>query len=251
MTSHFLFAILGACLTVMTLASPASCALKVAYSEDVPWMMTQNNDASGIAIDILREAANRADIELEFVKAAPNACLSMLKKGSVDLLPEVREDAKLESYADYITPPYLTGRSFVIYSLRDKASLYPRYEKLRWHYVATVKGETYFEPFTIDRTIAKKRYNSLSTAFSRLLSSNVHAVATTECEGGYWLATHQDLARDISRTGIQYDEYNPVYFAVSRKSQNMAEATALGSALISMIQDGAIEDIRARYIMGY
>ncbi|NJB67480.1 polar amino acid transport system substrate-binding protein [Desulfobaculum xiamenense] len=246
-------------LLVLTLLAALICAvpaqatarLNVVYTESAPWSMSVNATPSGIAVDILREAAKRAGIGLDFVSTPPRQRLRMLDSGKADLAIETFTDKGLERHADMLTPPYLTRRIFVIYSLAERTGDYPRYEKLRWHQVAVVRNRTYFDPFYTDRTISKTSCPTLGDAFARLLRHGVHAVATEECEGGYWLATHQNLARDIARTGISYNEYRPVHFALSRKSKNADAAQALGPALISMIQDGTIADIRARYLMGY
>lgn len=244
-------ALLLAVLLVFGAGAAHAAALTVAYSDDAPWSMKQNGAPTGIAVDILREAASRAGVDLSFTHATRKKCYSLLAKGAADLMLEIQQESGVDRFADLITPPYLTGRNHVVYALKKTADQYPRYEKLRWHYVAVQRGKKTFEPFATDRSIAKKRYNSLDTAFSRLLHRQVHAVATTEAEGGYWLATHQDEARRVARTGIRYKGYDPVYFAVSKKSEHQKAARSLGPAIISMIQDGSIEDIRARYTMGY
>lgn len=230
----------------------ASTLATVVYTRNEPWAMTQKGTPAGVSIDILKEAASRADITLNFLEAPAREKQRLLAQGNADLTVNVREGDKILRTCETITPAYLTGRRFVIYSLRNSVGNYPRYEKLRWHYVGIVRGKTYFEPFYSDRSIAKKRFRTLSDAFYRLMSHNVHAVAASECAGGYWLSQHQDLSRHISRTPIAFDEYRPMYIGLSKKSPNRKELqTQLSQALISMLQDGSMKSIRSRYHMGF
>jgi diguanylate cyclase (GGDEF)-like protein/PAS domain S-box-containing protein len=97
-------------------APAAAAALKLqvgVYQNNPKIFVDKNGKASGILIDILRQVAAREGWELSYTRCEWEACLDMLGKGQLDLMPDVAFTPERSSQFDFNKVPVLFSWSQV------------------------------------------------------------------------------------------------------------------------------------------
>ncbi|WP_461208281.1 substrate-binding periplasmic protein [Desulfocurvus sp. DL9XJH121] len=224
--------------------------LVVALSELAPWKMVLDGEPQGIDVDILSEAAARMGLGLEFRVASFSRCLKDMKAGKADLMTGLLRLPERESWLVYVTPPYVTETASAFYSTRSRAPTIVRYEYLRGLRIGVKRGEKHFPQFDYDRELRKAEVRDLDDGFRRLLAGQVQAVAAEEFQADWWLAAHHRTAEHVAKTPLRYQGYQPMFCAFSAKSPKSALAAELGATLASMISDGFVGRVLARYAVG-
>lgn len=222
----------------------------VALSNLPPWKMMQDTTPTGIDVDILREAAMRMNVGLEFKPGSFGECLTRMKSGKADLMTGLLMTPAREKYLVYVTPPYSTQTASAFYALKKRASAIDRYEYLRRLRTGVKRGEKHFPQFDIDRELRKTRVNSMEDGFRRLKNGSIGAFIANEIQADWWLAAHPKTDSIVDKAPLKYHGYQPMHFAFSRKSRYADRAGQLGGILVQLIQDGTIDAVLRRYSIG-
>lgn len=230
--------------------APDAVVLSVAVSDLPPWRIVDHGEVTGIEPDVLREAAARMGVGLEFKAGSDKQCLDRVRKGQADLMGGLEMPEAGDSRLVFAMPPYATGTTSVFYALRSRAAGIVGYEYLRALRVAVGRGEKHFPQFDLDSQQRKTRTSGPADGFARLVAGEVQAVVAEELRADWWLAAHPRTAGRVAKTPLAYRGEQALYFAFSAKSPHAALAPALGEALASMIRDGSLARIVARYDAG-
>jgi len=240
---------------VLTLAPGPSRAqdqsvLIVALSSLPPWKMVLDTGPAGIDVDILREAAARMNVGLEFRNGEFRDCLKWMKTGQVDIMTGLLMVPEREDFLTYVTPPYSTRTTSAFYALKKRAPQIDHYENLRYVRVGVKRGEKHFPQFDIDPEVRKTQVASLAEGFDKLIHEHYGTFIANELQADWWLAEHTATARLVAKAPLKYQGYQDMYFAFSNQSAHAERADQLGKTLVAMIQDGTIDAILDRYAIG-
>ncbi len=221
--------------------------LVVAFSEAPPWkILSPQQEYIGIDMDILQRLASKHDLQL-VVKPAPLArCLEMLKSGDADVVSNLMRTTDRESFIRYLEVPYQTHTDKVFYLQTGNPRDIRRYEELEGLSIGVKRGAKYDPRFDNDLQLYKESAVTSLVNLKKLAIGRLDAVLSTESEGDYWIK-HLNWQGTFKKATLRFDEPRAVYFGLSRHSKLLNLAVAFETDLRQLLQNGELEQIRARY----
>jgi signal transduction histidine kinase/DNA-binding response OmpR family regulator len=226
------------------LTSPQRTSLKIGFQNSPPY---QFSDAAGLpagpAVELMRAAAAREDIRLEWVWA-PDGPEKALVSGQVDLWPLLVDLPERRKFL-YITAPYLRMRY---------AFVFPRALDIRQP--ADLAGKAVAANLHIDsdRRTARKFFPGSQLLGVQTVGDVMNAVCSGAAQGGFLslnsisAAPHEPCAqRDLRVKPLDGADYR---FGIgARKDSREARSAAdrLRDAIGHMAEEGALVDIDFRW----
>src|ERR1700752_1750716 len=83
-------------------ANPSAPTLVFAFSELEPWKTMNGAQYGGASTEIVRELAQRADMQLKIVPCPLPRCLVMLEQGSADIAIGIQESRERGRYLHFL-----------------------------------------------------------------------------------------------------------------------------------------------------
>jgi len=204
-------------------------------------------EASGIDVEIVREIARRLGLEVEFVACPWLRCLSLMEKGTVDIISSAYRKPDRESYMQYFDVPYLDRLPVAFYFLRDSGVRVDRYEDLHGiESVGVLKGACYFPRFDEDKAIRRFEVASQDQLFPMLAAGRIQVVAGYKPTENYRLIA-EGYESLIERSSYEFDELAQVFMAVSRSSPLAGRFAEINEINRALIQEGFVGDVVKKY----
>lgn len=142
---------------------------------------TKTGQASGLDVDLLKRAFK--DKTLSFKVAPWDEALSMLKDGTVDIIPNIAETRDRKEFIEFSTC-YRDSCKYAFYGLDKSCDSYEALHELK---VGVMEGYEYFPKFDQDALINKDESINESVLFKKLIKGQVDVLIMDEAIGDYYL----------------------------------------------------------------
>lgn len=143
-TCFIALAILCICLTGRTATSAEAEKLRVAYINYPPFNYPSDGEASGIAVDLVREVCARLGLEPVFIQLPFARLLYEMRAGEVDCAANVYWSAERSKYLYYV-PFSFIQEEMAVYVKKGSGLQVETVDDLVGHAVGAVRGYHYGE----------------------------------------------------------------------------------------------------------
>ena len=228
------------------LSSGAQTAI-VAFSEFPPYKMIVNGKQTGIDVDILQEISKQMDLTLDFKNGTLEECLMMMKQGQADLMTSLLRRAEREPYIHYVQPRYRARSDKVFYVLQKHQKTIRIYDDLKTLKIGVKGGTNYAPAFDSDKELDKLPAPSIKINIAKLVAGQIDTFITTDSEGDYWIKT-LGLQDRITKAPFKFQQLDPIYMGISKKSAFTGEAKRFGRILKKLVDEGVVQRIIEKYV---
>jgi polar amino acid transport system substrate-binding protein len=234
--------------------TPAVGTIRYAVFPAPPYMIGAGNAShamSGIDVEIVMEIARRLQYKIEVIKCPWARCLDLLKNGEADLLSSVYKKPEREAFMLYFDQPYLNQLPIAFYSLKEKHYLIQKYEDIyQFGHVGLLKGASYFDRFDQDPRVKRVEVPSQDQLFPMLLAGHLDIIAGYVPTENYRLKV-EGYSDQIERSTYQYDQPEPVYMTISKKSPLIVSFDKINQVNSQLIKEGVVDRIVNSYYDQY
>lgn len=220
--------------------------LVVAVSEFPPYKIIVDGKASGIDLDILREIGSRMDFSISVKIGTFEDCLAMMKRGDADLMSSLLFRSEREQYILYVHPRYRVRSDKVFYVKKGSEKLIRQFDDLKNLRIGVKAGVAYAPLFDTDRELDKVPGQSIRENISKLLAGQIDTFIDTDTEGDYWIKKMK-LQDKIVKSIFKFQQLDPIYLGISKKSVFKDKAKSLGRNLKYLIDRGIVQRIVDKY----
>ncbi len=218
----------------------------VALDNWPPWKISGNGEFGGTDVLILEEISRRLDINFSFVESSWARCIQMLDDGEVDMITSFVKTPERENYTYYLEPEYRIDE-IVFYMHKDRPVTVNVYNDLYNFKVGTIKGAFYFDSFNDDQQIDKEELISDPQLLKMLASGRIDLMIGYKHSLDYFIAL-EGFAGQFDQVEYRVTLENPVYMAMSKKSDHIDLIPQLSRVLQEMVESGEIEEIIESFI---
>ena len=88
---------------------------------------------------------------------------------------------------------------------------------------------------------------SIKINISKLVAGQIDTFITTDLEGDYWIKT-LGLQDRITKARFKFQQLDPTYMGISKKSAFAAEAKRFGSILKELVDKGMVQRTVEKYL---
>lgn len=207
----------------------------------------KNGQATGIAVDVMRQVMAKSGDELQFVFHPAKRLNILMDEGRVDInyadSPEWNPDDAAQRFV--YSQPYLKVREY-LYFLDDHPARHLPIEQLRGLRIGMVRGYTYR---TLDAALRNGQLSKLETSrdpalLDLLLRGRVDAIAQIDDVFDDQLASRGLPPQGFAR-GAQLSDA-PLVIKLQR--QHADQLPRLNAALQGLVSSGEVERIRRSYL---
>lgn len=240
--------ILSAALLLSILPNCAHGAqtLVVAFSQFPPYKMLVDGKAAGIDLDILKEIGSRMDFAISVKNGTFEECLGMMKRGEADLMSSLLFRGEREQYIIYVQPRYRAKSDKIFYVLKGSEKSIRQFDDLKHFRIGVKAGVSYAPLFDTAKELDKVAGQSIKENIAKLLAGQIDTFIATDTEGDYWIKTMR-LQDKIVKSIFKFQQLDPVYMGISKKSQFKNEAKKFGRNLKYLIDHGIVQRIVDQY----
>ncbi|WP_022662124.1 substrate-binding periplasmic protein [Paucidesulfovibrio longus] len=250
MRTQLLLCLLGLLGLIVPAAASAGRldVLRVAAPERQPFFFRVQDEPAGLEADVLSELAESLRLDLEFVPCAGEQCRAMLADGRADLGSGVQDEPGLSAKLLFVRPAYAVRPDAVFYRLREAPPVTGQL-RLRGKKLGVRSGSPLPKDIATDRLIPLVRQDSAARLMKLLLAGTVDLVMLDENEGDAVLhALHLD--RNIVKCEYRLKGGEPLFFAFSLRSKQLARAGAFENRLRDMVESGRLRELQDRHLKG-
>ena len=227
--------------------SQSTQTVVVAFSEFPPYKMVVDGKTRGIDVDILREIGKQMDFTLDFKTGTLEDCLGMIKLGEADLMTSLLRRAEREPYILYVQPRYRARSDKVFYVLQKHQKSIRTYDDLKTLKIGVKVGTSYAQSFDSDTQLNKLAAQSIKINIAKLVAGQIDTFITTDTEGDYWINS-LGLQDRITKATFKFQQLDPIYMGISKKSAFAPEAKRFGRILKNLVDKGVVQRIVDRYL---
>jgi polar amino acid transport system substrate-binding protein len=221
--------------------------LVVAYSSFPPFKLIVQGQPMGIDAEIVALVARRMNLTPIFRKGSLEECLTMVRRGTADLMTSLSRTPDREAFLVFVEPAYHEESDKAVYQKKGAQKKIARYEDLSGLTVGVKLGAANNPLFDNDPTIRKRASPSLPELIRQLAEGKIDAILQTEVEADYWLR-NLGHAADVEKAPFKFTNKDPVYFALAKRSALAARTGELARILSELLADGTIAAIKARHL---
>lgn len=172
--------------------------------------------------------------------------LLQLKNGKIDLLAGLLKDSVREEYAYYLSTPYKQKTNKIFIMRKGEGTRLQTYEDLYNLSVGVQIGSKYFNRFDTDDKIIKYASTDDESRIRMLLYRRFDALIHTEVYGTN-IIRNLGLQNEIEIAPYKYTKHNPVYIAISKKSDLYKKKAELEKVFSEMVTSGEIDEVIQSY----
>ena len=172
--------------------------------------------------------------------------LMQLKIGEIDLLAGILRNDDREEYAYFLSPPYKHKTNKIFIMRKGEGKQLQRYEDLYKLRVGVQIGSKYFPRFDEDPKIQKYESTEDESRLKMLIKNRFDALIHTEFYGTC-IIYDLGLQDKVEIASYKYIKYNPVYMAISKKSELYKRKAELEKVFSQMIESGEIDMVIHSY----
>lgn len=215
--------------------------IKVAGNHAPPYRIINNNIYYGFYNDILKELAQRLNLNINFVEVPFARALKMMKMGKCDIMLGPNMDKSRKEYMVY-TDVELGIEKKAFYVSEDAQAI-RSYEDLYSKRIGTLISKKYFKRFDEDQGLEKDTTISYISAIRKVYYHRNDVVIIPEKEGDYLLKV---LGFKLKKSPFIVTG-NRSYMTISKKSEFIKMRQAFEQAFRAMKADGTYAKIVSRY----
>jgi polar amino acid transport system substrate-binding protein len=242
-----LLAVVALCWTLPCLSEPAP--LKIATLDYPPYIINTDGQASGLVVEIVREAFRRSGQAIEIDFYPWTRSLSLLSTGGVDALFTIKKTAAREISYRYPKETVIS-QDYVFFVRKDtKFNFDGSYASIANARIGVVANTSYGERF--DEAIRQKFFEKIETAkdyeliFRMLVHDRVDVVICSHLVGLNFLKKI-DKANEVVVSGPP-SETAYSYLIFTRAYDTSILADNFDRAMASMRKDGTIARLLKAY----
>ncbi|MBN1813205.1 MAG: transporter substrate-binding domain-containing protein [Anaerolineae bacterium] len=191
------------------------------YQNEPKVFMDENDQATGIFIELLERIAAQESWTLVYVPCEWSACLLALEKGQIDLMPDVAYSQERDERYDFHTTPVLESWSRVYASPQSQINHIP---DLNGRRVAVLQGSIQqsvfgqlMSGFGYEVTIIPA--DSLEQAFALAADGSADAAIANHLFGNYF---YQEYG--LSKTAIEFSPVKLYYATAEGRNPDLLQA---------------------------
>lgn len=197
---------------------------------------------TGMNIEILRQVARKAELDLRFTGDTPfNRCLQMMKEGTVDVMAGLLKDESRAEYMELIQYRDYSNKLFLTASPDLRVSSYSDLENLQ---IGTLLGHKYFDRFDNENVLfTKVAVPQAENLLAMLVRRRIDAAIMSE---SHWLGLKKDQKETTEKVRVldyAFESTNPVYIGLSKKGRAIAHMPQLRQAVDALRSQGAFEQV--------
>ncbi len=218
----------------------------VAFSEFPPYKMMVEGEHGGIDVDILREITRQMAYTPHFRNCTLEDCLGLMKQGQADLMTSLLRRVDREKYILFVQPRYRARSDKVFYLFKERPKKIRTIDDLESLRIGVKAGANYAPAFDNDKELNKIPAQSIKLNISRLVADEIDTFITTDLEGDYWIK-QLGLQDRITKARFRFQQLDPTYMGISKKSPFSAQAKKFGRILKQMLDKGEVQRIIDKY----
>lgn len=216
-----------------------------------PYVIPEGQELSGIDIDIVEEALNRAEISHEIVALPWARLISSLKSGTCDIGFSLFDRSFRREFANYLFDVPIHTSNIRVFSLKENNMHFEKVSDLFGLNVAHNRGFslTYELEFGVEaRKIQRFPYDDPQSALNMLHAGRIDMILENEQRLAYYLKKQGGKDNVISQD-IPFLSHEPAFLVISKASQFNATDlhSRLKKSLIEMEDSGRIDEINQKY----
>jgi len=231
---------LVAALTLVAAYADAA-PFKAVVNPAPPYRIIDGDRFEGIYIDVAREAAHRAGIEIAFENLPLNRALKMMEDGEADMMLGPNRTPEREAFMVFLD--HALPKEDKTLLIRPDAGDLKTFADLRSIAVAVLRGAKYSPEFDDAGDIRKVEVNSYENGLRMVEVGNAGAVIIPRLQGA-WLVKE---SKSPLKSASLLIEGAPSFITVAKKSKLAERRAELESALGALDADGTLSAILARY----
>ena len=246
-------------LALILLTTPvwAAEALTIVADNDfAPYSMMIEGQPAGIDVEVLTEAARRADIDLNIVLKPWEELVSMVKNGECDGAAALFRTPEREKYALFMDAVPVHLSDYVIFTKIGNTFVFKSCEDLRGKVIGVVTGISLgdeFEAAKADGIVQVRDYPEIIDAVRGLLDGEIDGFVGN-IDVTYYQLKPMGMTSSIMYLPKKIVEDKPAYVVLSRGSalKDKAQvARRIEHALNQMKLDGTYNTIAKRYLFRF
>lgn len=172
--------------------------------------------------------------------------LLQLKNGEIDLLAGLLKDESREQYAYFFKTPYKLKTNKIFIMRKGESDQLQTYEDLYKFQVGVQIGSRYFSRFDEDPKIKRVQATGDKSRFNMLLKNRFDVLIHTGFYGTY-LVNRLGLQDKVEIAPFKYTKSNPVYIAISKKSELYKQKDSLEKVFTQMKESGEFDRVIHSY----
>lgn len=211
-----------------------------------PELIIDNNIFKGPLIEIIEVAGKNIGVKIEFIEAPFTRTLIDLEHGKVDLCPRFSKTPERELYAYFLGPISKINKVVSFIVPKGEENIIKNYDDLKKYPIAVKRGTYYFEKFNNDNTIEKLYYKDDENMSLMFINKRFKVMAIRDFLS---LKKYFDKMTftNYSIALFKHEEYEDVYYAMSKKSSHVDLKDKLDKTLNKMRLDGEVKKIYDKY----
>lgn len=219
----------------------------MAFSEFPPYKMFIDGKESGIDVELAQRIADEMGFTLEFKDCDLNECLDLMREGEVDIMTSLLKRPEREAFIEYVQPRYYSHNIKAFYVAAAAKHPIVQYGDLKGLRIGIKEGAKYVPMFDEDDTLTKVEVATTPQLLRMLLDGKLDTVLLNAAGAAFWIKA-MDMEKKIVRSGFAFEQLDPVYMGISKKSPMVKQAGKFGRVLKSLIGKGVVEQLREEYM---
>ena len=212
---------------IALLGGPALAdTLRFGYDEYPPLSYTENGEARGRSIELVREASRRLGIEPEFVSQPFVRLLTSVEEGTLDGMVDLYQTPERTKYL-FFAPRSATGEDIFIYVRAGSGVRIESVEDIRKYRVGAVRGYYYGE--MVDRELESgfDLVKDCKVLYGMLLEGRLDAVLGNSMAAQYYMRAELMRGEVLPVLTLAHLDYHVVFSRIlGPRGQSLANAYA-------------------------
>ena len=222
--------------------------LRVPISDAPPFLIITDKAEKGINYDIQNYIANQMAWDIKTIECPFKRCVSMLRRGEIDMMGLLYRTPEREKYLYYIDPPYHTEH-ITFYFLAGKGKELQSYEDLSKFRIGTITGVKYFQRFDIDNHLRKFPVTTEKQRFKMLMTGRIDTLPIDYIN---YITLVDELGMGNIFSAAPYNPSgNDDYLTLSKNSPLAHHRQSVSKIVRKMIKSGVMARIFQRYKIKY
>ncbi|GLX78070.1 hypothetical protein tinsulaeT_14100 [Thalassotalea insulae] len=220
--------------------------LVVALSSFEPWTIINEQQISGIDIELLERLAQMQKLTLDYYSCPWARCLQLLKEGKIDIVSSIFYSDERAEYLSYFNQPYVHGNYQVFYL--NKASNFGinSFSDLNNLEIGVRRDISYFPKFDQNQQLNKKQVTYDHQLVNMLLNQRIDTFVGQEDVIDYLLIKEGHSDKFIK---ANYKVFQPdnSFLAFSKKSKLLPLQAQMERNLAILLAQDMIGQLRKKY----
>jgi len=247
------FAILATVPTVFAAERPIVFVADVDFA---PYSMLIDGRPAGIDVDVLTEAARRAELEVDIRFRQWDRLIEMVEKGECDGALSLFKSGERERHVMFMEAKPIHLSDYVLFTRVGAKFAFNSYADLKGRRIGKIAGielGTEFDAAASSGGMLVQEYQDITDAMRGLINADIDAFAGN-IDVTYWRLKEMGMTSSIVYLPRKVVEGKPSYLVLSRASDIKEKAMIIQKlefALDTMRKDGTYNTIAKRYLFRF